>query len=443
MITPANSHRGAGLPREVRTLTAAGDGIAKIKRTIETVWLMESPKIIAVLARYTGEISLAEDLAHDALVAALERWPESGIPDNPGAWLTTVAKRRAVDVIRRNQLFESKREEIGRAMENYRARGVPEPDIDDRPIEDDLLRLIFICCHPILSRESRVALTLRVLGGLSTEEIARAFLVPVPTVAQRIVRAKRKLREAGVPFQTPEEPERARRLSSVLEIIYLIFNEGYTATAGANLMRPEQCSEALRLGRILAEIMPQEAEVHGLVALMELQASRMRTRVDSAGEPILLLNQDRARWDQLLIRRGLAALERSRALGGPPGPYSLQAAIAACHAKARTAEETDWIRIAALYDALGRVAPSAVVELNRAVALAMVFGPEAGLKLVDSLASEAGLDGYYLLPAVRGDLLAKLGRSKEAEKEFRRAAGLTRNERERKLLLNRAAASSP
>ncbi len=401
---------------------------------------MESARIIASLTRMVGDVELAEDLAQDALVAALEQWPESGIPANPGAWLMTVAKRRAIDYLRRNQRVQRKQEELGRELEAQQEASVPdlEEALDDS-IVDDLLRLMFICCHPVLSLEARVALTLRLVGGLTTEEIARAFLVPVPTVAQRIVRAKRTLRAARVPFEVPTRPELAARLSSVLAVIYLIFNEGYTATAGDEWVRPSLCEDALRLGRILAELMPEESEVHGLVALMELQASRLRSRIGPAGEPVLLLDQDRGRWDQLLIRRGLAALGRAEGLGGALGPYALQAAIAACHARARTAEETDWIRISALYDALSQVAPSPVVELNRAVALAMAYGPVTGLEAVDRLAGEPSLRGYHLLPGVRGDLLAKLGRLDEARAEFERAASLTRNARERALLLERAA----
>ena len=409
-------------------------------RTIDAVWRIESARLIAGLARVVRDVGLAEELAQDALVAALERWPDSGIPENPGAWLMAAAKHRAIDLLRRNKLLERKHEEIGRELE---ARERTMPDFDatlDDDIGDDLLRLVFTACHPVLSTEARVALTLRLLGGLTTEEIARAFLVPEPTVAQRIVRAKRTLAEARVPFEVPRGAELAARLSSVLEVIYLVFNEGYSATAGDDLIRPALCEEALRLGRILAELAPKEPEVHGLVALMEIQASRLRARVGQSGEPILLLNQDRARWDWLLIRRGLAALERAEKLGGTLGPYALQAAIAACYARARTPEETDWERIAALYDALAQVAPSPVVELNRAVAIAMAFGPAAGLELADSLTMEPSLKGYHLLPSVRGDLLARLGRLDEARKEFERAAALTRNTRERELLLERSRA---
>jgi RNA polymerase sigma-70 factor (ECF subfamily) len=410
-------------------------------RAIDAVWRIESARVIAGLARIVRDVGLAEELAQDALVAALEQWPESGVPRNPGAWLMAIGKRRAIDHLRRNQRFERKLEELGRELEAEGEQAVP--DIDgalDGDIQDDLLRLVFTACHPVLSTEARVALTLRVLGGLTTEEIARAFLVPESTVAQRIVRAKRTLAEARVPFEVPQGAELAERLSSVLEVIYLVFNEGYSATAGDDWMRPALCDEALRLGRILAELMPDEPEVHGLVALMEIQASRSAARTSPTGEPVLLLDQNRARWDQLLIRRGLAALERAEALGGALGPYALQAAIAASHARARTAEETDWPRIAALYEALAQLAPSPVVELNRAVALAMAFGPATGLELIDELTSEPSLRGYHLLPSVRGDLLAKLGRYSEARAELERAASLTRNARERTLLLERAAA---
>src|SRR5437867_2064107 len=387
------------------------------------------------------DVGLAEDLAQDALVAALERWPESGVPDKPGAWLMATAKRRAIDRFRRGKLAERKHQELGREIEAQREMAVPDLDaaIDD-DIGDDLLRLMFTACHPVLSTEARVALTLRLLGGLTTAEIARAFLVPEATVAQRIVRAKRTLAEARVPFEVPRGAERASRLLSVLEVIYLIFNEGYSATAGDDWVRPALCEDALRLGRILAGLVPEEPEVHGLVALMEIQASRSGARIGALGEPILLLDQDRARWDQLLVRRGLAALERAEELGAALGPYALQAAIAACHARARTAGETDWRRIAALYEALAQLMPSPIVELNRAVALAKAFGPAAGLELVDALTAEPSLKGYHLLPSVRGDLLAKLGRFDEARAEFERAASLTRNVRERTLLLERAAA---
>jgi len=384
------------------------------------------------------DVGLAEELAQDALVAALQQWPESGIPDNPGAWLMATAKHRAMDHFRRNARIERKHEELGRELQAQQELAMPDfnATLDD-PVGDDLLRLVFISCHPVLSTEGRVALTLRLLGGLTTDEIARAFLVPEPTVAQRIVRAKRTLAEAGVPFEVPRGAELAARLSSVLEVIYLIFNEGYSATAGDDWMRPGLCEDALRLGRILAELASNEPEVHGLVALMEIQSSRAKARVSSLGEPILLLEQNRAEWDQLLIRRGLAALERAERLGGRQGQYALQAAITACHARAVTAEETDWARIVTLYDALGEVTPSPIVELNRAVAVGMAFGPAAALKLVDALTAEASLAGYHLLPSVRGDLLKKLGRFEEARAEFARAAGLTRNAREREMMLER------
>jgi len=409
-------------------------------RAIDAVWRIESPRLIARLARMVGDVGVAEDLAQDAMVAALERWPVSGVPDNPGAWLMAAAKHRAIDHFRRNKLLDRKHAELGRELEASQATAAPDLDaaIDD-PVGDDLLRLMFTACHPVLSTEARVALTLRLVGGLTTEEIARAFLVPVPTVAQRIVRAKRSLAEAGVPFEVPRGPELASRLSSVLGVVYLIFNEGYAATAGGDWVRPALCEDALRLGRILAQLAPEEPEVHGLVALMEIQTSRLRARVGPAGEPVLLLDQDRARWDHLLIRRGLAALQRAEDLGGALGPYALQAAIAACHARAPTAAETDWARIVALYDQLARIAPSPVVELNRAVAVGMAYGPAAGLERVDALMAEASLEGYHLLPSVRGDMLAKLGRLDEARAEFERAAALTRNVRERELLLERAA----
>ena len=414
-------------------------------RAIDAVWRIEQAKLIAGLTRIVRDIGLAEELAQDALVAALEQWPKSGIPDNPGAWLMAAAKHRAIDVFRRNSLRERKHEQLGYELEVEQETG--QPDLDaalDNQVGDDLLRLVFIACHPILSPEARAALTLRLLGGLSSDEIARAFLIPEPTVQQRIVRAKRTLSDSRVPFEVPHGDELEARLSSVLSVIYLIFNEGYSATAGEDWMRPQLCQEALRLGRILAELAPKESEVHGLVALMEIQASRFGARTGPSGEPVLLLDQDRARWDQLLIRRGLAALERAEALnaapGRTPGPYVLQAAIAACHARARSAEETDWAQIVGLYARLGEVTPSPVVELNRAVALAMLFGPEAGLNVVDALTAEPALKTYHLLPSVRGDLLRKLGRFDEARAEFERAAGLTRNERERRLLLDRAAA---
>ncbi|WP_437686710.1 RNA polymerase sigma factor [Sorangium sp. So ce176] len=412
-----------------------------VHRAIHAVFRIESARLIAGLARMVRDVGLAEELAQDALVAALERWPESGVPDNPGAWLMATAKRRAIDELRRHKRIDRKHEELGHEIEAQRAMAAPDLDaaLDD-DVGDDLLRLVFTACHPVLSTEAQVALTLRLLGGLTTDEIARAFLVPEPTVAQRIVRAKRTLAEARVPFEVPRGDELAPRLSSVLQVIYLVFNEGYSATAGDDWMRPALCEDALRLGRILAELVPKEPEVHGLVALLEIQASRSRARIGPSGEPILLLEQNRARWDHLLIRRGLAALERAAALGGALGPYALQAAIAACHARARTAEETDWARIAALYAALARITPSPVVELNRAVALSMAFGPAAGLAVVDALTSERSLASYHLLPSVRGDLLAKLGRLDEARAEFERAASLTRNARERALLLGRAAA---
>ncbi len=387
------------------------------------------------------DVGLAEELAQDALVAALEQWPESGVPRNPGAWLMATAKHRAIDLLRRKARLERKHEEIGRDLEAQQEAG--DGDLDaaiDADIGDDLLRLVFVACHPLLTTEARVALTLRLLGGLTTDEIARAFLVSEPTVAQRIVRAKRSLADAQVPFEVPRRDELAARLTSVLEVIYLVFNEGYSATAGDDWLRPALCEDALRLGRILAELMPLEPEVHGLVALMEIQASRSRARVGPSGEPILLLDQDRGRWDHLLVRRGLAALERAERLGGARGPYALQAAIAACHGRARTAAETDWVRIAALYDELGQLTPSPVIELNRAVAVSMAFGPAAGLDIVDTLMAEPALKGYHLLPAVRGDFLNKLNRFDEARLELERAASLTRNERERTLLLERAQA---
>lgn len=413
-----------------------------VNRVIESVWRIESARLIAGLTRIVRDVGLAEDLAQGALVAALEQWTETGVPANPGAWLMATAKHHAIDRIRRNVRLERKTEQLGHALELEQelAEADFEANLDD-DIGDDLLRLIFISCHPILSTEARVALTLRLLGGLTTDEIARAFLIPEATVAQRIVRAKRTLSEAHVPFELPGAQDRVARLSSVLSVLYLIFNEGYSATSGDDLMRPSLCQDALRLGRILAELVPNEAEVHGLVALMELQSSRSAARVSPSGEPIPLLEQNRALWDQLLIERGYAALLRARASGGALGPYSLQAAIAACHAQARTASATDWERIAALYDALVQLTPSPIVALNRAVAIAMAFGPAAGLELVDALTSEPSLKTYHLLPSVRGDLLSKLGRSEEARAEFERAAALTRNERERALLLARAAAT--
>ena len=424
-----------------------------IHRAIDAVWRIESPRLIAGLTRIVRDVGVAEDLAQDALVAALEQWPESGVPDNPGAWLMAAAKHRAIDHFRRNTRLERKHEELGRDLD---ARQLSTGKVQMNNIEaaldddvgDDLLRLVFISCHPVLSTEARVALTLRLLGGLTTDEIARAFLVPEPTVAQRIVRAKRTLSEARVPFEVPRGADLAARLSSVLAVVYLIFNEGYAATAGDDWLRPGLCEEALRLGRILAELAPREPEVHGLVALMEIQASRSRARVGPSGEPILLFDQNRAQWDQLLIRRGLAALERSEKLRAAKlnearGPYVLQAEIAACHARARTPDETDWPRIVDFYSELARVTPSPVVELNRAVAVAMASGPAAGLELVNALASEPSLQNYHLLPSVRADFLKKLGQLEEARREFERAAGLTRNVREREFLLERARSCTP
>jgi RNA polymerase sigma factor (sigma-70 family) len=409
-------------------------------RAIDAVWRIESARLIAALARRTGDIGVAEDLAQDALLAALERWPETGIPDNPGAWLMATAKHRAIDQFRRSQRVEEKHAQIGHELMDA-AREAPDFDspLDDE-IGDDLLRLIFTACHPVLSTEARVALTLRLLGGLTTEEIARAFLVPTSTVAQRIVRAKRTLAEARVPFEVPRGAELEERLASVLEVVYLVFNEGYSATAGEDWVRPALCEDALRLGRVLAALAPMEPEVHGLVALMEIQASRLRARIGPQGEPVLLPAQDRTRWDRILIRRGLAALERAETLGGARGPYALQAAIAACHARADSAGDTDWRRIAALYEDLAAVAPSPVVELNRSVAVGQAFGPAAGLALVDQMASLPALAGYHLLPAVRADFLARLGRIAEARAELESAAALTRNEQERRLLRERAAA---
>ena len=415
-----------------------------IHRTIDAVWRIESARLIAGLAGLVRDVGLAEELAQDALVAALEQWPEQGVPNNPGAWLMTTAKRRGIDQIRRRENFKRKVEVIGRDLEST-GEGF-EPDLDaalDDDIGDDLLRLVFTACHPVLSTEARVALTLRLLGGLTTDEIARAFLVPESTVAQRIVRAKKTLAKAEVPFEVPTGDELAVRLSSVLEVVYLVFNEGYSATAGEDWMRPGLCEDALRLGRILAGLAPTEPEVHGLVALMEIQASRARARTGPSGEPVLLLDQDRTRWDFLLIRRGLAALERAEALGGAKGPYAMQAAIAACHARARTADDTDWERMAQLYAVLAEQTPSPIVELNRAVALSMAYGPQTGLDVLDGLVGEPALANYHLLPSVRGDLLAKLGRDDEAYEEFQRAASLTRNSRERTLLLDRAAACAP
>jgi RNA polymerase sigma-70 factor (ECF subfamily) len=412
-------------------------------RVVDAIWRIESPKLIAGLARIVRDIGVAEDLAQDALIAALEQWPSSGVPRNPGAWLMAAAKHRAIDHFRRAKRLERKHEELGRVLEAERQQTAPafEDRLDD-DVGDDLLRLMLTACHPVLSTEARVALALRLLGGLTTAEIARAFLVSEPTIAQRIVRAKRTLAMAQVPFEVPRGDERAARVASVLEVIYLIFNEGYSATAGEDWLRPALCEEALRLGRMLAALAPEEPEAHGLVALMEIQASRSKARVGPSGRPILLLDQKRALWDQLLIRRGLAALQRAEHLGGARGPYALQAAIAACHARARLAEETDWPRIAALYETLGTVAPSPVVELNRAVAVGMAYGAEEGLALVERLASEPSLRTYHLLPTVRGDLLLKVNRRDEARREFERAASLTRNARERELLLERAGACS-
>jgi len=412
-------------------------------RAIEAVWRIESAKVIASLTRLTGDVGLAEDLAQDALVAALEQWPESGVPNNPGAWLMAAAKRRGIDQLRRRTLLDRKHEQLGHELESQQEQAVTALDesLDDN-VGDDLLRLVFMSCHPLLSTEAQTALTLRLLGGLTTEEIARAFLTSESTIQQRIVRAKRALADAGVPFEVPRGTELTARLSSVLAVIYLIFNEGYAATAGDDWVRPGLCDEALRLGRILAELMPNEAEVHGLVALMEVQASRLRARVGPSGEPVLLLDQDRGRWDRLLIGRGLAALDRAESLGETRGPYTIQAAIAACHARARTADATDWLRIAELYEELARLTPSPIVELNRAVAVSMAVGPAAGLAIVDSLTTEPSLRAYHLLPSVRGDLLAKLGRNDEARAEFERAAALTRNVRERALLLERAATAA-
>ena len=417
----------------------SGAGAARIGEVVEAVYRSESRRVLATLIRILGDFTLAEDAMHDAFAAAVEKWPRDGIPDNPRAWLVSTGRFRAIDAIRRRSRFDRSVRELALRWES-----VSEPKVwDGDEVTDDQLRLIFTCCHPALSPDARVALTLRLLGGLSTEEIARAFLVPTPTIAQRIVRAKKTLAKANVPFEVPRGDDLAGRVSSVLEVIYLIFNEGYSATAGDDWLRPALCEDALRLGRIVAELAPAEPEVHGLVALMEIQASRLRARVGPAGEPILLLDQNRARWDHLLIRRGLDALARAEALGGELGPYALQAAIAACHARARTAEETDWTRIAQLYTLLAQVTPSPVVELNRAVAFAMAAGPAAGLEIVDALTGDRTLESYHLLPAVRGDLLMKLGRTTEARAEFERAAGLTRNVRERELLLERAAGCSP
>jgi RNA polymerase sigma factor (sigma-70 family) len=407
-------------------------------RAIDAVWRIESPKVIAALTRIVRDVGVAEDLAHDALVAALEQWPDEGIPRNPGAWLMTAAKHRAIDFFRRNRMLDGKHAELGRDLREAQDR---TPDLDsslDDEVGDDLLRLIFVACHPVLSLEARAALTLRLLGGLTTAEIARAFLVPEPTIAQRIVRAKRTLTKEGVPFEVPRGEELESRLSSVLAVIYLIFNEGYTATSGDDWTRPALCDDALRLGRVLAELAPQEPEVHGLVALMEIQASRLRARVGADGQPILLLNQNRALWDQLLIQRGFTAIARAERLGLPPGPYLLQASIAACHAKALDAGTTDWPRIVSLYDELARAMPSPIVDLNRSVAVGMASGAQAGLDAIDRLKDEPALASYHLLPSVRGDLLERLGRRDEARQEFERAAALTKNVRERELLLKRA-----
>jgi RNA polymerase sigma-70 factor (ECF subfamily) len=417
---------------------------ADVNRTIDAVWRIESARLIAGLARLVRDVGLAEDLAQEALVAALEQWPESGVPENPGAWLMATAKHRAIDRLRRAEVHERKTRELGREVEVRGESDDPDlaAEIDD-PFDDDLLRLVFTTCHPVLSTDARVALTLRLLGGLTTKEIARAYLVSESTVAQRIVRAKRTLSAARVPFEVPAHDELTDRLASVLEVIYLIFNEGYAATAGDDWMRPELLEEALRLGRILAELLPSEPEVHGLVALMELHASRSRARAGPSGEPILLLDQDRSRWDWMLVGRGLAALERAYSTGRNVGPYTLQAAISACHARARAADDTDWDSIVALYDGLAQLTPTPVVELNRAVAIGMAFGPETALELVDGLASEPALHDFHLLPTVRGDLLAKLGRGEEARAEFQRAASLTQNSRERAVLLERMAGCSP
>lgn len=411
---------------------------AQIRAAIDAVWRIESPRLIAGIARIVRDIGRAEELAQDALVAALEQWPATGVPRNPGAWLMAAAKHRAIDHLRRHKRVERKHEELGRELKALQGEAAREMEAAaEMEVDDDLLRLMFTACHPVLTREARVALTLRLLGGLTTEEIARAFLVPEPTIAQRIVRAKRTLAEKRVPFEVPRREELVQRLASVLDVLYLVFNEGYSATAGEDWVRPELCEDALRLGRVLAELTPAEPEVHGLVALMEIQASRTAARTGPGGEPILMLDQNRALWDRLLIRRGLAALERAQKLGGR-GSYALQAAIAACHARARMAEETDWLRIAALYEELALVMPSPVVELNRAVALGMAFGAQAGLEIIDSLAAEPSLREYHLLPSVRGDFLKKLGRLAEARAEFERAAALTRNAREREMLLKRA-----
>src|SRR6266702_4411353 len=433
MAGPSRSARSSSSRACEGALAITRTASTEAHRAIEAIWRIESARLIAGLARIVGDFATAEELAQDALVAALEQWPVSGVPEKPGAWLMGTARHRAIDGIRRRQTLERKHEEIGRDFQRAR-EGIDVEAVIDEDVGDDVLGLIFMACHPVLSKDARVALTLRVLGGLTTDEIARVFLVPVSTIAQRIVRAKRTLTEAHVRFEVPDGPERVARLASVLEVIYLIFNEGYSATAGEDWVRPALCEDALRLGRILAELAPEAAEVHGLVALMEIQASRLHARVSPAGEPILLLDQDRGRWDHLLIGRGLAALERAEALGGVYGPYTFQAAIAACHARARAPEETDWTRIVALYDGLAQLMPSPIVELNRAVALGMAFGPAAGLEVVDSLTKDPALAGYHLLPSVRGDLLAKLGRFEEARAELARAASLTQNARERELL---------
>ncbi len=416
--------------------------VSDAHRAIDAVWRIESAKLIAALTRIVHDVGIAEDLAQDALVIALEKWPESGVPDNPGAWLMATAKHRAIDIMRRSKLIDTKHEMIGHEIAEQQNTA---PDLDaaiDDNVGDDLLRLVFISCHPVLSMEARVALTLRLLGGLTTDEIARAFLSTEPTIAQRIVRAKKTLSDAKVPFEVPRGEDLEARIASVLEVIYLVFNEGYSATAGDDWMRPTLCEDALRLGRILAELAPNEAEVHGLVALMEIQASRSRARVGPAGEPVLLLEQDRSRWDYMLIGRGLAALDRAEKLGGRKGKYTLQAAIAACHGRARKAEDTDWVQIAEYYEELVRLTGSPIVELNRAVAISMAYGPALGLELVDAIASESSLKNYYLLPAVRADFLAKLGRDEEARTEFERAASMTRNAREKEVLLRRASASA-
>lgn len=429
-LRPGHFQQSTGIPNHMLP--------TDIHLSIEAAWRIDAPKIIARLTRILGDINLAEELAQDALVIALEQWPVAGVPDKPGAWLMATAKHRAVDLVRRNVMSQRKYAELGRELFQNQSSGADFDAAFDEEVSDDLLRLIFITCHPVLSTESRIALTLRLLGGLTTVEIARAFLVSEATIAQRIVRAKRALSEANVPFEVPPATDRLARLSSVLEVIYLIFNEGYSATAGDNWVRPVLCEDALRLGRILAELVPAEPEVHGLVALMEIQASRLQARVGRSGEPILLLDQNRARWDHLLIQRGLRALERADKTGQALGPYALQAAIAACHARARTPQETDWQRIAALYDALVQLLPSPVVELNRAVAVSMAYGPSAGLEIVDRLTSEPSLENYHLFPGVRADLLFKLGRLNEARTEFERAASLTRNKREHDLLMERA-----